>query len=118
MYVYAALLAAGLFTGFVGGWKTNGWRHDAAMHAAKVQQARDTQKRIDRIDEAAADHEQFKAAEDIRYVETIKVVTKLVDRPVYRNVCLDDTGRMLINSAIRGEDSSKPAPAVPATARP
>lgn len=39
---------------------------------------------------------------------------KIIDRPVYRNVCLDDDGRMLINAAIRGTDPGEPAAAVPA----
>jgi len=118
MYVYAAIAVACLLAGFGGGWKTNGWRHDAALHAAQVEQARTAQKRIDRVDEAAVGHEDFKAKEEIRYVERIKMVTKLVDRPVYRAQCLDDDGLRLLRAANRGQDSSEPAPAVPATARP
>jgi hypothetical protein len=118
MYVYVGIAVASLLIGFGGGWKTNGWRHDAAAHAASAQQQRDTLKRMDRVDEAAASHEDFKAKEGIRYVEIVKVVTKLVDRPVYRNQCLDDDGLRILRSAIRGEDSSQSSPAVPAAARP
>jgi hypothetical protein len=39
---------------------------------------------------------------------------KIIDRPVYRNACLDGDGRLLINAAIRGTDPGKPVAAVPA----
>jgi hypothetical protein len=38
---------------------------------------------------------------------------KIIDRPVYRNACIDDDGRLLINAAIRGTDPGQPAAAVP-----
>lgn len=116
-YVYAALLLAGLFTGSVGAWKVQSWRYGALLHERDVAAQRDTMKRIDRIDEAATSHEDFKAKEDIRYVERIKVVREIVERPVYRNTCVDPDGLRLINSAIRGEDPGQPAPAVPGPAR-
>lgn len=69
-------------------------------------------------DAAATSHEQFKAQEEIRYVDRIKIVRQLVDRPVYRNVCVDPDGLRELNAAIRGAGSSQPAPAVPAAAKP
>jgi hypothetical protein len=119
MYAYAAVLIAGLVFGFTGGWKTNGWRYDAQAAAEHAAAARDLVKRVDRIDEAAAKHEDFKAKEEVRYVERVKVVRQLVDRPVYRNVCLDDDGVRLLNNAAAGRDNpGQPAPAVPAAAKP
>lgn len=118
MYLYVGILLAGLAIGFGGGWTTNGWRYGAIMHARDVAAQRDTAKRIDRIDEAATSHEAFKSAEEVKYVERIKVVRQIVDHPIYRNSCLDESGRLLINSAARGEDPGQPAPAVPGTAKP
>lgn len=38
---------------------------------------------------------------------------KIVDRPVYRNVCLDPTGVQLANDAKNGRITSKPVDALP-----
>jgi hypothetical protein len=120
LYVLVGLFLAGLLTGSVGAWKVQGWRQAALEHARQAQQQRDTQKRIDRVQEAAAGHEQFKAEEEIRYVTVTKVVTKLVDRPVYRNVCLDDDGRRMLNDYATGAvpGAGEPAAAVPRSATP
>ena len=119
MYVYAAIMIAGLALGFTGGWTTNGWRHDAQRAVEHAAAARDLAKRMDRVDEAATAHEEFKAKEEVRYVERVKVVRQLVDRPVYRNVCLDGDGVRLLNDAIAGrEGAGQPAPTVPAAAKP
>jgi hypothetical protein len=117
MYIKVAIALAVLLLGFSAGWKTNGWRHDAALHAAQVQQQRDTMKRIDRIDEASVSHESFKAKEESRYVERVKIVREIVERPVYRNTCIDPDGMRLINSAIRGEDTSEPKTDLPGSSR-
>lgn len=120
LYVLLGLFLAGLLAGSVGAWKVQGWRQTALEHARQVAQQRDTQKRIDRVQEAAAGHEEFKAEEEIRYVTITKIVTKLVDRPVYRNVCFDDDGRRLLNDAAAGAvpGRGEPAAAVPGPAKP
>lgn len=118
LYLLTALSIACTLFGFAGGWKVQGWRQAALEHTRQVQQQRDTQKRLDRVAEAATSHEDFKAKEDIRYVERIKVVQKIVERPVYRNTCFDDDGMRELNAAIRGEDSGKPQTTVSATAKP
>ena len=45
---------------------------------------------------AAANRPEIK--ERIRYVE----VQKIVEKPIYHNVCLDDDGLQLINEAVSG----------------
>jgi len=118
MYVYAGILIAGLLGGFTSGWLVQGWRHDSIDHQKQIALSRDIVKRQDRVDEASISHEDFKAKEEIRYVDRIKYVKTFIDRPVYRNQCFDDDGVRSINSAIRGEDSSQPKTAVPTTAKP
>jgi len=108
----AAVIAA-LAIGSVGGWKTQAWRYDARELERTRIETRDQVKRIDRIDDAAAGHETFKATEEIRYVDRIKIVDRIVDRPVYRSACFDDDGLQLVNDEIAGRDSAgQPAPAV------
>lgn len=73
--------------------------------------------------DAAATAKYNAIAEELEYVKGQRITVqrtitryrdKIIDRPVYRNACLDDDGRMLINAAIRGADPGKPAAAVPA----
>ena len=63
-----------------------------------------------------ADREKAK----VIYRTITQQVDRIVERPVYRNVCLDADGLRLARCAIRGEsaDSCKPDGAVPAPAKP
>jgi len=117
MYVYAAILIAGLLGGFTSAWKVQAWRHDAAEFARAQVEARDRVKKIERGDEAAAKHEGFKAKEDVRYVTITKRVDRVVKEPVYRNICLPPAGLQLANDAIAGRESaSEPSTTVPGPA--
>lgn len=56
--------------------------------------------------------QQLEVAKADRVIQTqyiTKTVTKLVDRPVYQNVCLDADGLAVINKALSGakDDSAK-----------
>lgn len=51
----------------------------------------------------------LKVTERVIYRESVK----LVDRPVYHNVCLDADGLRIINAAKNGTDPGVIAPAVP-----
>lgn len=120
LYVLLGLFLVGLLVGSVGAWKVQAWRQAALEHVRQAQQQRDTQKRMERVQEAASGHEDFKAKEEVRYVTITKIVTKLVDRPVYRNACFDDDGRRLLNDAASGAlpGAGEPAAAVPRPAPP
>lgn len=118
LYVLLGLFLAGVLVGSVGIWQVQAWRFKSIEHDRQVAQQRDTLKRQERADEAAASHEDFKAKEDVRHVERVKIVRQLVDRPVYRNVCIDGDGLRELNAAIRGQDPGQPAPAVPGPAKP
>lgn len=54
----------------------------------------------------AQELEKARAQREIVYRTITKEVDKIVDRPVYRNVCLDDDGLRVINDALRGEAAS------------
>jgi hypothetical protein len=113
-----ALLAAIAF-GFVGGWRVEHWRNNSAQLEAQAKATAKFKKDEKRVDVAAEGHEAFKEKERIVYVEQEKKVRVFVDRPVYRNVCIDDDGVRLINDAIAGRaDSGEPATAVPGSAAP
>ena len=54
----------------------------------------------------SADYETERAEQQVRTQVVYKTVEKIVNRPVYRNVCLDDAGLHEINSLIKASDSS------------
>ena len=115
--VLAAVALAALAAGFTGGWKVQAWRWaaaDGARAEAQVEQDR-LQRRV--ADESAARH----AAEVAAIAAQRRVLTKEIERvvevPLYRNVCLDDSGLRLVEAAARGTDpAGEPAPALPASA--
>lgn len=113
MYLYAAILIAGLLSGFAGAWKVQDWRHDAAELERVQLESSDRLKKIERGDEAAQAHEATKAKEEIRYVYRTKIVDRIVERPGYAAQCWDADGLRVLNDAIAGrEPAGEPAPAV------
>jgi hypothetical protein len=108
-YIIGAAVAAA----FIAGWTASDWHSDslelvankaaqASAGAAMWREASTAQT----IETALA---RLRANEKVIYRETVK----LVDRPVYRNVCLDADGLRIINAAKNGADPSVIAPAVP-----
>jgi hypothetical protein len=119
-YVIVALMLGSALFGFGAAWRVQAWRFKAIEHDRLVQIQRDTQKRMDRADEAAVSHETAKAKTEVEYVTVTKTVTKYINRPVYSAQCIDDPGRVLINGFAAGRisDPGQPAPAVSATPKP
>ena len=111
-YLVTALIAASMAA--FGTWRVEEWRHDA-QEKERIEAAQETARLRARVaDTASASHEDFKGKEDVVYKVITQTVDKIVERPVYRNVCLDDDGLRSLNAAISGADptAGKPAPAV------
>lgn len=112
-----ALLAL-MAVSFSGGWMVNGWRRDsieAVTQQAAMKAAAQFQSREQAI--AKAVEEKLAALpERERIVERgiIREIQK--NETVYRNVCITDAGRLLINSLAEGTDTGKPDAAVPGAA--
>lgn len=67
----------------------------------------------------SATYESLRATRSAAAETRTRTIEKIVERPVYHNVCLDDDGLRLINDAASESDrTGEPAPAVPTTARP
>lgn len=118
MYVYAAILIAGLLSGFASGWKVQAWRHDSAALAAQ-EQARETEKmRRQAVTNAARAYEVDKVRIRTEFVPITQEVERVIEKPVYRNVCLDDDGMRVLFGAISRANgvAGKPAGAVSSAA--
>lgn len=61
---------------------------------------------VKKSNEVSAEYEQVKAEQQVKTEYIIKEVEKIIHRPVYRNMCLDDDGVRLLNSQILEADSS------------
>lgn len=57
------------------------------------------------INQVSADYEQVKSEQRIKVETVTREVQKIIDRPVYNNVCLDDDGVSAINSLITSDSS-------------
>jgi hypothetical protein len=114
MYVYVAILLAGLFAGGIGTWRVEEWRHDALEKDRLEQAAKEIQRKAEHVDTAATGHEDDKARIETVFKTITQEVDHVVEKPVYRNVCLDDDGLRAIRSAVeRANARSEPASAVP-----
>jgi len=95
-------------------WTVQEWRIDGieAKQAAAMQQVRD-QQRAD-ADAASAAHEAEREAIRAQVAATIKEVPRVIEKPVYRNVCFDTDGLRLVRAAIGAAGHpGEPASTVP-----
>lgn len=111
--IITALVSAAL--AFGAAWKVQDWRHDAA-ELKRQEEASELQRLLARkSDNAAVSHEQFQERERVVYQTITETVDRIVEKPVYRNICLDADGMRALGAAIHGrpDDSGQPAPALP-----
>lgn len=107
-------IAVGIFLAGLGtGWKAHVGITASRDLAALQAQERETLRRIDKVDTSAANHELAKTRIETEFVTITKEVERVVEKPTYRNICLDDDGLRVIAAAIgTAHAASQPAPAV------
>lgn len=99
-----------------------GVRWHAGQDAIAAQEAREQverQRRFDekRVDVAAAGHQADEREIRTEFITITEEVERVVEKPVYRDVCLDDDGLRALRAAIGpGAAASEPARAVPGPA--
>ena len=117
-FAVQAVLAAIIFaSGVVGGIK---WQIGivASRDLAATKEAfRKAEIRTAAVDSAAVKHEQFKTKIEIREVQVLKEVDRVVENIAYSASCLDNDGLRIIAEDIAARHlASEPATAVPAPA--
>lgn len=80
--------------------------------SAKLQKLKDDQQKAlvdkqNKVNKVSADYEQLKSEQRVKVETVTREVQKIVTKPVYSNVCFDDTGVSAINSLVT-DDSSEP----------
>lgn len=114
LYTYVATGLIALAVGFGGGWKTQGWRWDAADKQRLEQETADLRRITEHARQASGTYEDKRTANEIRYRTTTVVLEKVIDRPVYLNACFDDDGLRALNQQIaRAADTGQPSLKLP-----
>lgn len=111
----AGLAVIAIVGAFTAGWKVESWRWGAAetavaeasIHAIEAETAKDN------TASAALVQQEEKARVVTRTIT--KTVDRIVEKPVYRNVCLDADGLHAANDALAGKATTpgQPDGAVP-----
>lgn len=78
--------------------------------AAKIQKIKDEQQKAlidkqNKINKVSADYEQLKSEQRVKVETVTREVQKIIERPVYNNVCIDSDGLRSINSLIPDDSS-------------
>lgn len=101
-----------------GAWTARGYLEDSRRLAELRQQRLEEHRARERIDAASTRYEAARAGLDAEQRSLEKEVIRVVEKPVYRDVCLDDDGLRVLTDSIEGRDPGQPAAAVPAASAP
>ena len=82
----------------------NEYKEQAEKEAKAYQEA--LAKQQSTINQLSSDYEAEKSKYKVKVETVTKYVDKIVERDVYRNVCIDDDGRVQLNSLIKSRSTS------------
>lgn len=114
-YVATALIAAAVSA--VGAWQVQAWRFDALDKQRIEAQAEQRRTQEKAASAASTGFEQDRTQNETRTRTVYVKVDKIIDRPVYRTMCVDADGLRLLNDQIRrADDAGEPGSAMPGLA--
>lgn len=100
VYVYVAIAIAAAIASGTAVWNVQNWRFDS-QRLASAEQVREVEKfRRQAANKGATAHEADKVRIRTEFVPITKEVEKIVERPVYKNICLDADGLAVLQQAI------------------
>lgn len=116
----AAYVGAGaIVVGFGLGWLVHSWKteaEEAERQQAAQELAREQQRMVNR---ASAQHEARREQREARERVVVKEVERVLEKPVYREFCLDDDGLRLLTEDIAASNARRElGPPVPAASSP
>lgn len=96
--IIAAAIAA--FLTFTTTWKIQEWRYEA-KDKARIEAAAEAQKMREKVvSSASTSFEKKREAVRVKTIIITKTVDKFFDRPVYKNICIDEDGLKAINESL------------------
>lgn len=115
IYTHLASALAGAAIAFAGAYQLQEWRY-GAKEAARLSAAVDAEKARDKASYAAATtFEKGRTRVETVFETITETVETIVDRPVYRNICFDDSGLQQLTRSIAETAATEPGGAVPTT---
>ncbi len=100
MKIYLIIAAVAALIASATTWQVQDWRYGNKERERLEAEAEARKMREKTITAAATQHETAKAAESVRYRTVIKYVDRIIDRPVYTNICIDQDGLDAINNGV------------------
>ena len=97
IYTHLAAGILGAAVAATSAWQIQDWRFDAKENQRLEKEAEIRRNNEKRTSIAAEGLEKDKREIEIRYRTIVKTVTEFIDRPVYKNICLDQDGIDAIN---------------------
>jgi hypothetical protein len=115
IYTHAAVALIAAAAASFGAWQVQSWRYGAREAERLEAQREATRFNTKAADTASASHEADRVEIRTEFVTITQEVERVVEKPVYRNVCIDADGLRQLERAIGGpaRAASEPAPAVP-----
>jgi hypothetical protein len=113
IYTHAAALLAGVAIGATSAWQVQTWRQGHAERARLEHEAEVQRHRARVADTAAAGHEADRAELRTAFRTIYSEVERVVEKPIYRNVCFDTDGLRALDAAIGGAAPGESPGAVP-----
>ena len=111
----AAAIVAGALA-FGGAWQVQNWRY-GAIEAKPLSAAVEAENARDKASyDAATTFEKGRTRVETVFQTITETVETIVDRPIYRNVCFDDSGLQALRDAAAETATGKPSGTLP-TAR-
>lgn len=101
LYTYAATAVVAVALGFAGGWKTQGWRWDAADKQRLEQEAKELHRATERAQASSTTFEGKRSTNETKYRTVTVTLEKIVERPVYLQQCMDAEGLAVLNQQIQ-----------------
>jgi hypothetical protein len=117
--IWAYAGAAAIVVGFGLGWQVHGWKtgKEEAVRLRAAQELANEQQRM--VNRASAKHEVQRADREIRERVVIREVQRVLEKPVYREQCLDDDGLRILTEDIAASNARRElGSAVPAASSP
>lgn len=114
IYTHLAAAIAGAAIAFAGAWTVQDWRY-GAIEAKRLSAAVQAEKARDKASyEAATTFEKGRNRVETVFQTITETVEVIVDRPVYRNVCLDPDGLRALRDAAAETAASESGGTLPA----
>lgn len=113
LWTHAAAAIAGAAIAFGGAWQVQNWRY-GAIEAKRLSAAVQAEKARDKASyDAATTFEKGRTRVETVFQTITETVETIVDRPIYRNVCFDDSGLQAIRDATADTATGKPSGTMP-----